>query len=461
MPTSIYMIYCYNIKIKLHSIILLLSLFTFACKKDTETVGAQFVESRNGYQTLYDTSIILNAYSVQMDSVITNRLGSLAIGRINDPEFGTTNASIITQFSLPGNGFSWGTGVSKLDSCNLQLRFRTLINSAGTTFKDYYGNPDAIHTLKVYLLQEDLSIDSLYYSTRKFKTNFVEMGSWTGKFNFTDSTTVKVGSTTIIVPPHIKIAMNQSFQTLLFGAEARGEFTSQTTFKNAFKGLVITDETSFNSGEGAIAYVRLNSDVSAITAYYDDTMAVDFPILGGSNGIDASYNYYEQKNRPTNILQAAFIGQHRDTGYLQPLGGTKLRIELPNLFEALKNPKLAINGASIVFTVLDGSNNNTQTLPLSLALVNSDSLGKNAFLKDQITESSLYYGGKLSGKTYTFNIVRHIQNLLIQHKNGSNLNYGMNLIVPADNPLTAERVILNTKKNSGNFKLKLTYTVIK
>jgi hypothetical protein len=114
-----------------------------------------------------------------------------------------------------------------------------------------------------------------------------------------------------------------------------------------------------------------------------------------------------------------------------------------------------------VFTVLDGSNNNTQTLPLSLALVNSDSLGKNAFLKDQITESSLYYGGKLSGKTYTFNIVRHIQNLLIQHKNGSNLNYGMNLIVPADNPLTAERVILNTKKNSGNFKLKLTYTVIK
>ena len=103
-----------------------------------------------------------------MDSVITNRLGSLAIGRINDLEFGTTNASIITQFSLPGNGFSWGTGVLKLDSCNLQLRFRTLINSAGTTFKDYYGNPDAIHTLKVYLLQEDLSIDSLYYSTRKF-----------------------------------------------------------------------------------------------------------------------------------------------------------------------------------------------------------------------------------------------------------------------------------------------------
>ncbi len=457
----IYMIRCYSTKTSFYVISLFLVLLTSACKKDTETVGAQFVESRNGYQTLYDTSIVLNAYSVQMDSVITNRLGSLALGSINDPEFGITKASIITQFSLPGNGFSWGTGISKLDSCHLQLRFRTLVNSAGTTFKDYYGNPDAIHTLKVYLLQEDLSIDSLYYSTRKYKTNLIEMGSWTGKYNFKDSTTVKVGSTTLVIPPHIKIPMNQSFQTLLFGAEARGEFTSQTTFKSAFKGLIITDETNFGSGEGAIAYVRLNSDVSAVTAYYGDTMAVDFPILGGSNGIDASYNYYEQKNRPTNFLQTAFTGSHRDTGYLQPLGGAKLRIELPNLFEVLNNPKLAINGASIVFTVLEGSHNTTQTLPLALALVNSDSLGKNAFLKDQITESSLYYGGKLNGNTYTFNLVRHLQNLLIQHKNGSNLNYGINLIVPADNPLTAERVILNTKKNSGNFKLKLTYTVIK
>jgi hypothetical protein len=93
--------------------------------------------------------------------------------------------------------------------------------------------------------------------------------------------------------------------------------------------------------------------------------------------------------------------------------------------------------------------------------VNSDSLGKNGFLRDQITESSIYYGGKLSGNTYSFNIVRHLQNLLIRYQNGSNINYGMNLIVPADNPLTAERVLLNTRKNSGSFKLKLTYTVIR
>lgn len=445
--------------------ILLLALFfasfLHGCKKDTDTVGAQFVISRNGYQTLFDTSIVLNAYAVQMDSLITSRLASLAIGSINDPELGTSKATIVTQFSLPGNGFSWGTGITKLDSCHLQLRFRTLVNTTGTVFKDYYGDPNAIHTLKVYLLQEDLSKDSLYYSTRKFKSNLVEMGAWTGKFNFIDSTTIKLGSETIIIPPHIKIPMNQVFQTLLYGAEARGEFASQTTFKAAFKGFVISDETSYAPGEGSIAYIRLNSDISAVTAYYGDSLAVDFPILGGTNGIDAAYNFYEQKDRPADLVQTAFKGMHRDTGYLQPLGGTKLRVELPSIFNVLNNPKIAINGATLVFTTLEGKNNSTYTLPLTLALVNSDSLGKNAFLRDQITETSAYYGGKLNGSSYSFNIVRHLQNLLIQYKNGSNVNYGMHLIVPADNPLTAERVLLNTKKNAGTFKLKLTYTVIK
>ena len=78
---------------------------------------------------------------------------------------------------------------------------------------------------------------------------------------------------------------------------------------------------------------------------------------------------------------------------------------------------------------MEGTSNETYTLPLNLALVNSDSLGKNGFLRDQIAETSAYYDGKLNNKSYSFNIVRHLQNLLIQYKNGSNLNYGMNVSV--------------------------------
>jgi hypothetical protein len=165
---------------------------------------------------------------------------------------------------------------------------------------------------------------------------------------------------------------------------------------------------------------------------------------------------------PSSLLQNAFSGNHRDTAYIQPLTGSKLRIELPNLYNIFNNPKLAINGAQIVFTPLPGSFNTTYTLPASMSLVGSDSLGKNVFLKDQFTESGNYYGGLLlSNNQYQFNIVRHLQYLLDEQKKGYNYNYGMNLIIRADDPVTAQRVILDTRKNAGTFKLKLTYTVIK
>jgi|688.fasta_scaffold02577_12 hypothetical protein len=441
--------------------LLVVSTLWLACQKNTDLVPAGFVGARNGYQTLYDTTIDLRAYTVKMDSVITSRLSAYAIGTINDPAFGTSSAALITQVSLPGNGFSWGNGVFKLDSSVLQLRFRNLLSSDGTYFKDYYGDKNAIHTLKVYLLDENLRTDSTYYSSRNYKTTGVVMGSWTGKFNFTDTLTIKQGSQTVVIPPHIRIPMNQTFNDLLYGAELRGEFASQSAFKAAFKGFVVVDESNFGPGGGTIVYVRLNSDVTALTAFYKDSMAADFPIIGGNNGVDASYNYYNHSNVPADLLQAIGSGSHRDTGFVQPLAGTKLRIEIPNLFDAFSNPKLAINGAELTFTPQSGSFTETYPLPIVMSLVGSDSLGKNKFLKDQITEGTNYYGGKLNNNKYSFNIVRHLQDLLIKYKNGANVNYGMHLIVPADNPITAERVILDTRKNSGSFKLKVTYTVIK
>lgn len=424
-------------------------------------MGAIFVGARNQFNTSFsDTLIELSAYSVQMDSVITSRLTAMAIGSINDPLLGISKASLITQYALPGNEFSWG-GVTKLDSVVLQLRFRNSLATNGTALEDYYGNKDLVHILKVYLLKEDIKIDSLYYSTRQYKTDGIEMGSFTGKYNFKDSLTLNLGSEKVILPPHLRITMNSTFKELLYNGEKNGSFTSNATFKDNYKGLVIVDETPVNAGEGAIVYVKLTSDVTALTAYYSDSLAADFPILGGLRGSEAAYNYYEHKDVPSSILQKSFKGNHRDTGFVQPLTGSKLRIEFPNLFNVLNNPKLAINGAEIVFTPLAGSFSNPYTLPASLSLVGSDSLGKNIFLKDQFTESSSYYGGVLLNNAYSFNIVRHLQFLLDEQKKGFNYNYGMNLIVRADDPVTAQRVILDTRNNKGTFKLKLTYTVIK
>jgi hypothetical protein len=100
----------------------------------------------------------------------------------------------------------------------------------------------------VYLLKEDIQIDSSYYSTRKYKTDGVEMGSFTGKFNFSDSIKLNLGSESVIIPPHIRISMNSTFKQLLFNGEQNGYFSSDAKFKESYKGLVVVDETPLGFG---------------------------------------------------------------------------------------------------------------------------------------------------------------------------------------------------------------------
>ena len=461
MPTLICMTLCCNVKTKLFFFFAGALLVLGSCKKDAGSVGADFVSVRNKFTTELDTSILLNAYTVKMDSLISSKLTALALGRINDPEFGINNAAVITQFALPGNAFSWG-GASKLDSVILQLRFRNARQTDGTVLPDYYGDKEAVHQFKVYLLTEDLSTDSSYYANRKYKTDGIEMGSFNGKINFTDSTEISLGSQKYKLPPHLRIPMNSTFKNLLFEGENKGLFSTNVKFKESFKGLVVVDETPTATGEGAILYIRLTSDYTSLTAYYKDSLAAAFPIVGGIRGSEAAYNYYYQTNVPSGLIQAPFFGIHQDRGYVQALNSTKLRIEIPNLTAVLSNPRIALNGAEILFTPLPGTFNDKYTLPASISLVGSDSVGRNVFLKDQFTESGLYYGGTLSNNVYRFNIVRHLQNILNETKKQNGFkDYGMNLIIRADDPVSAQRIIFDTRRNNGTFKLKLTYTVIK
>ena len=444
------MTHCFSDKTKLFLFVLFISIGISSCKKDLDSIGSGLIGVRNGFKTDFDTTMDLVAYTVKMDTIKTNNFSVYALGKIQDPLLGTTQADLVFQYGLPSNSLTW-EGATKLDSAVLQLRFRDL--------DALYGDPEQIHTLKVYQLDENLSVDSSYYSNRKYLTKSIEVGSWTGKFNLKDTLKVKLGSKTTILPPHIRIRMNSVYEDLLFGGEARGDFASTTTFKSAFKGFLVVDETNLAGGTGAISYIRLSTDIAALTAYYKDTLAADFRVIPGN---EVSANKISFLNRPSNQIQEPFKGFHRDSLFVQGLAGTKIRIELPNSFFQ-NNQNKAINGAEIVFSVLEGTDNSPFTLPTKLQLVGSDSLGANIFIKDLAFESSSYYGGgyNSSYKQYRFNIARHMQYLLNEYKSNRNVNYGLYLLVPVDNPFTAARVVLDSRKNLGKIRLKLTTTSVK
>lgn len=450
MLTSTLICMTHSLNTKIRFISLICCLVLFACKREPNNIGLNLIGSANDINLAFDTSINLVAYTVQMDSIETKNFSVYGLGKINDPDMGVTRADLVFQYNLPNNSFSWG-GANSFDSLILQLRFADL--------NAFYGDLNQVHTLKVYELNEDLSFDSSYYHSRKFNHNHTEIGSWTGKFNLNDTSIIKLGSQTFYLPPHIRIKMNDAFAQKLIQAEAAGNFSSTSNFKKAFKGLMVVDETDLGNNTGGIAYIRLNSNVSALTAYYKDSLEADFPIIGGSEVAANAVSHY---SAPANFLQKSFVGTHRDSLAVQSLFGTKVRIELADLLNKFGNKKIAINGAEMVFTVL--GDNGGFKLPERLQLVASDTSGYNIFTKDLAFESSAYYGGVLyGGKEYRFNIARHMQYLLDEYKSGKNMDKltGLFLFIPVNNPFTAARLMLDGKKDSGKIKLKLTYSVLK
>ena len=466
-----YMILYFKDKINklAHIGFLFLLLTQISCKKDIDTAGYNIIGQGNNLNVIFTDTFTVEAYTVQMDTLATHRQSYYMLGAMNDAEFGTTKAHIITQFNLP-NGFStfsFGGASAKIDSVVLQLPF--------ATSKSYYGNIGNTQDIKVLRLTDTLSFDSIYYCTRvpKFFEDPNYTTVWSNKFNFTDSLTFKLGSKPETIVPHVRIKMNDNYKDLFKTLDVNSKLNSND-FKKQFNGLYIKSLTDPLSNEGAVSYINLYANLTntqaGIAVYYNDSLKVVFPI---NYGAESRYNQFEHTNIPPNRIQTLLPkdstkivkGIPQDISYLQGAGGTKIRLNLPTIFELLKkHPNVLINGAELVVPIVNGSDAGNYPTPSQLLLTSSDSLGRNTFLyqKDLLLEVGNYSGGGFLGgrKEYRFNFARTIAYLYDQYKQGRNINYGFNIIVPADNPVSAARAIINTKKGSG-IKLNLTYSVTK
>lgn len=466
-----YMILYFKDKInKLSYIGLLLLFFTqISCKKDIDTAGYNLIGQGKDLNVIYTDTFTVEAYTVQMDTLATHRQSYYMLGAMNDADFGITKANIITQFNLPGgaSSFTFGGATAKIDSVVLQLPFATSTS--------YYGNIGTTQDIQVLRLTDTLSFDSIYYCTRvpKFYDDPNYTTVWSNKFNFTDSLTFKLGSTTETIVPHVRIKMNDNYKDLFKTLDVNGKLNSND-FKKQFNGLYIKSVGNPLSNEGCISYINLYANSintqAGIAVYYNDSLKVVFPI---NYGAESRYNQFEHSNIPPNRIQVLLPkdstkvvkGIPQDVSYVQGAWGTKVRVNLPYIFELLKkHPNVLINGAELVVPIVNGSDVGNYSTPIQLILTSSDSLGRNISLRqsDGLVEGVNYFGGGfLSGrKEYRFNFPRTISYLFDQYKKGNNYNYGFNILILADNPVNAARAVLNTKKGSG-IKLNLTYTVTK
>ncbi|MBI3234520.1 MAG: DUF4270 family protein [Bacteroidetes bacterium] len=390
----------------------------------------------------------MTTYTVSEDSIRTDELSTFALGSINnDPIFGASSSNFYSHFLLPTDNWSFGNN-AKLDSVVLTMAYTG----------EYYGDITSSQYFTVRELNEEITYNTNYFSNSTFQNSHL-IGLWQGVHKPTDS--VAINSTN--VDPHLRIRLADDFGKSII---ANGKtWLDNPDFLNTFKGIAIKAENTSNTG--CQVYFNPASKYSAVTVYYNDTSSLSFSLY--SNGARASARISQYKHQLNNgIKKDINIKRNADTAYIQAQASTKLKIEIPhlkNLVDENKNANIVIHGAELTIKPLSGTNSNEFPYPTKLLLVKSDSLGNNTPILDLYLTafSNTYIGGTYNSdkSKYTFNFLNEMQEVFKNYYKGTNNNYGYYVLIPGDNPMTASRLVVDTRKNPKQIQFKLTYSVVK
>ena len=434
-----------------------LLIFFGACKKESTQIGVGLSGDLTGigsesvsYQNILTRTVLDD--SLSSDNLVTNILGV-----INDPIFGYGKASLIIEPLLTEEG---GDFTNKdIDSVVLVLNY-DIDQVVGFIPKLLrYGDMESELEIEVYQLQDTLENKR---HTHKFNPTLgAKLGQFTGKLSF-DSVSRVVDGESINVAPQMSITLDNSFGTTLFS-----NVSSTTAFKNALKGLVLVPKSNPISGEGAIVGIEASNPFSGITVYYEDSLTKVFP-LGSSS---AKINLFE--TTPSGAIASQMSGTgHFNTTYAQSLGGTKIKVDIPELDQIIEmGEEIVINEASISF-IVDGSTvTSNYPVPSRLLLQIPDTTDgvvgdKSTIFIDAFDRLNnpdfsglANYGGDYADGVYTFRFNRYLQQLVKGYiATGVNNFNGFYLSVPSDFPVTPARTVLNTDNTTGAMKVSITYT---
>src|SRR4030043_2024077 len=74
-----------------------LSFFAFSCKEDPESIGIEILPGGDLILGM-DTTLIVEAYTLEYDSLRSNRKRLSPVGNYSDPVFGKVSTSVLSEF---------------------------------------------------------------------------------------------------------------------------------------------------------------------------------------------------------------------------------------------------------------------------------------------------------------------------------------------------------------------------
>ncbi|TWO32177.1 DUF4270 domain-containing protein [Seonamhaeicola sediminis] len=303
--------------LKVPAIILLFVTSFIACDKEFYVLDSDVLGKDNANFDTDENTLPILSFNKKLDSVQINNLPSNLLGFYEDPEFGATTASVITQI-LP-TSFNPDFGEEPIiDSVVLSIPYFSRVigvdeitgNSRYSISDSLYGNENAQIKLSIYQNEyflRDFNPDNLgeqqnYFSYAGSGTtdNFARTdnsiinfdnfkGALIKDISFTPSSEAielweisGTDTTKSITPPALRIMLDPLFwKTTIIDKQGSADLSNANNFKNYFRGLYFKAENI--GGDGNMALLNFGSSDAQITIYYTRK--------SGDSRIKASYAF--------------------------------------------------------------------------------------------------------------------------------------------------------------------------
>jgi hypothetical protein len=415
--------------VRISVLFLLICLFS-ACKKNWNELGSQLIATENITVLSFD-SLKIKASIHKEDSLSSLNTSSYFLGSFTDADFGSTDASIYTEFRMPSSDVVFGEN-AQADSIVLSFQI-----------EGFYGDTSSALNISVKEMLEEITSSTtdssgqdssiVIYTDQDFLIDNTTIGSLS-------YTAASSGATLV------NINLTNEFAQSFLDAETLN-FEDNTAFQSFFKGLYITCD-QFTS-QGMLLELDLLDVSSKLTLYYQnsesDSLSYDFQINSNADKMTRWSHDYSTTNIPNLIGE-----EDLEQAYVQGSVGYRTYLTLPSL-ESLKDSNYVIHKAELTIPYFYNENDSVFSIPskLGLAAVNSQG-GLEILSEDQNIQGSSYFDGNsnILDQTYTFNIARYAHKVIEQGYTNK-----LAIYVPSS-VISPERVLLlNDDVNSIKLKL--------
>ncbi len=477
-----------------------LTLIAISCETDFAPLGSDIVGGDN-FSTESETYTIIT-YNQPIPPVQTDGLPNYLLGYFNDPIYGGSSASILSQMAPIQFDPDFTDGIIQIDSVILSIPYFSRAISSNFNGQNIfnidsiYGNsPINLSVFENNFFLRDFDPSSSFEENQRYFSNgsvsltesipisqlegqlLFESTSFFPDLRETILTTIdqNTGESSIVSrsAPELRLNLgnpNNFWEDLIFNREGEAELSNVNNFNNHFRGIYIKAEPR-DIEEGVMLLLNLASPASNITIFYNSQSLLNGELVNGIPEVFTltfsgnTVNLFENDFTP---LPEGNIENGDEQLFLKGGQGSMAVINLFNgdqdgnspEFEAFKNDfiddngnlKRVVNEAFIEFTVDQTIVQGEEPNRVYIYDLNNNTPLIDYFL-DQSSTADLPEARNIhlrpltrldndpngEGQTYRIRITEHINNLIL--RDSTNVKLGLVVAANVDTPSTANQFL--------------------